>query len=99
MDEITNIENARKSRRQFRMALHQVARELREIEGRIEELAVKLAAAGPLRVWSESMPVGAVARINERMLREIGDPRVNSLLALRDTVYETVVQLYQASAK
>lgn len=64
----------------YRALLRETGEELEELAVTLFERAVRLAMAGKWKRWSDSMPEGTEAYIDESMLRESGDAAVTLLL-------------------
>jgi hypothetical protein len=64
----------------YRALLRETGEELEELAVTLFERAVRLAMAGRWKRWSDSMPEGTEAYIDESMLRESGDEAVALLL-------------------
>jgi hypothetical protein len=94
LTDITDIEEERQARREYRRAVHDAAHAVRTFQAQLTELTTHIAFAGPLRRELAAKPIGAVVTVNEEVLLATADPRVAALVKVSRSIDEAVAILY-----
>lgn len=94
-NDIVDLADARRRRREYRKQLHRTAHALRTMQVQLHDMTMSLALLAGLDKTLEDLPVGAAVRINSDVLLGVGDPHVSALAKLDDTIDEVVAKLYE----
>ena len=93
MAKIVPFESDYASHPSYQEALSEIISELGQLKEQVISLSIGLATSGKWREWSDKKEEGEVFDFTEKMLRDTGDPNVELINNLVDTIISTQEKL------